>query len=198
MEVFVDLPEVGACRGIAIIGHPHPLLGGSAMHKVPHLLARALSEADWLVVRPNFRGVGRSVGKHDAGMGETQDVLALHTQLSEALPWARVALVGSSFGAFVQARVAHALAERGQPAWRVCLTGMPTGDVKGQRSYVTPQNLPNALIVHGEQDQRVRLAAVFDWARPQVQPVTVVAGADHFFTGKLHVLRKLVLSHLAA
>ncbi|MDB5843436.1 MAG: hypothetical protein JWP79_746 [Polaromonas sp.] len=198
MEVFIDLPRENASCGIAIIGHPQPLLGGSAMHKVPHLLARGLSEAGWLVARPNFRGVGRSVGAHDTGKGETQDVLALHAQLCDALPGARVALVGFSFGAFVQARVAHALAERGQPAWRVCLAGMPYGKVEGQRSYDTPQNLPDALIVHGEQDQCVLLAAVLDWARPQIQPVTVVPGADHYFTGKLHVLRRLVLSHLAA
>ena len=198
MEVFVDLLREDACRGIAIICHPQPLLGGYAMHKVPHLLARALCEVGWLVTRPNFRGVGRSTGMHDAGIGETQDVLALHEQLCVALPGARVALVGFSFGAFVQARVAHALAERGQPACRVCLVGMPSGEVEGQRRYDTPTNLPDALVVHGEQDERVPLAAVLDWARPQVQPVVVVPGADHFFTGKLHVLRRLVLSHLAA
>ena len=58
--------------------------------------------------------------------------------------------------------------------------------------------LPGTLIVHGENDERVALAAVLDWARPQSQPVMVVPGADHFFTGKLPVLRTLVVSHLAS
>lgn len=74
MEVFIDSPQ-DQPRGIAIVAHPQPLLGGHAMHKVPHLLARALCGAGWLVARPNFRGVGRSAGTHDAGLGETQDLL---------------------------------------------------------------------------------------------------------------------------
>jgi len=197
MEVIFDLPKEPA-TGVAIVAHPQPLLGGHAMHKVPQVLARGLCEAGWLVARPNFRGVGRSAGAHNAGLGETDDMLALCAALSEACPNLRLALVGFSFGAVVQARVARALADRGTPAWRVCLAGMPSGEVEGQRSYDTPDGIPNALIVHGEFDERVPLKAVLDWARPQPQPVVVVPGADHFFTGRLHVLRSLVLSHLRA
>lgn len=195
-EVIVDAPR-GEPRGVAIVAHPQPLLGGSAMHKVPHLLARALCDAGWLVARPNFRGVGRSAGEHDAGMGETQDLLVLHDELRAERPGLPVALVGFSFGAFVQARVARALADRGEAAWRVCLAGIPSGEVDGGRRYETPTDIPHALVIHGEQDERVPLAAVLDWARPQVQPVVVVPGADHFFSGKLPVLRALVLAYLA-
>jgi alpha/beta superfamily hydrolase len=195
MEVVIDAPPGNPC-GIAIVAHPQPLMGGHAMHKVPHLLARALCDAGWLVARPNFRGVGRSEGVHDEGIGETQDLLLLHRQLVMAHPGLRMALVGFSFGAFVQARVACELAARGEAPWRICLAGMPSGPVEGGRQYETPTELPDALIVHGEQDERVPLAAVLDWARPQARPVMVVPGADHFFTGKLPTLRKLVLSHL--
>ncbi|HRH89366.1 MAG TPA: GntR family transcriptional regulator, partial [Rubrivivax sp.] len=41
MEVLFDLPKAPAV-GVAIVAHPQPLLGGSATHKVPQLLARAL------------------------------------------------------------------------------------------------------------------------------------------------------------
>ena len=105
-------------------------------------------------------------------------------------------LVGFSFGAFVQARVSRALADRGMPAWRTCLAGMPFGIVEGGRRYDTPDGLPDALVVHGERDERVPLQAVLDWARPQGHPVVVVPGADHFFTGRLPVLRQLVLAHV--
>jgi len=197
MEVFVDLPKREAC-GIAVIGHPQPLLGGSAVHKVPIFLARAACEAGWIVARPNFRGVGRSAGPHDGGLGETEDLLSLVSALKSEWPDLHLALVGFSFGAFVQARVARALADAGDPAWRVCLAGMPFGEVDGGRRYDTPQGpIPNALVVHGELDERVPLNAVLDWARPEGQPIVVVPGADHFFSGKLHVLRSLVLSHLA-
>ena len=197
MEVLFDLPKAPAV-GVAIVAHPQPLLGGSATHKVPQLLARALCDAGWRVARPNFRGVGRSAGAHDRGDGETEDLLALCALLREAFPAQHLALVGFSFGAYVQARVASRLAELGDPAWRVALAGMPFGDIVGARHYDTPRDVAGALIVHGEHDERVPLQAVFDWARPTSHPVVVVPGADHFFSGRLPVLRTLVLSHLKA
>ncbi len=40
IEVILDAP-VGEMAGIAVVTHPHPLLGGTAEHKVPQLIARA-------------------------------------------------------------------------------------------------------------------------------------------------------------
>ena len=195
IEVVFDVPKA-TFQGVAVVAHPQPLLGGNAMHKVPHILARGLCDAGWLVARPNFRGVGRSAGVHDAGDGETDDLMALCERLRAMRPAAPLLLVGFSFGAFVQARVSRALADRGMPAWRTCLAGMPFGIVEGGRRYDTPDGLPDALVVHGECDERVPLQAVLDWARPQGHPVVVVPGADHFFTGRLPVLRQLVLAHV--
>ena len=42
------------------------------------------------------------------------------------------------------------------------------------------------------------LASVLDWARPQALPVTVVPGVEHFFHGRLPLLKALALRHLAA
>ena len=197
LEVIFDVPKAAA-GGIAIVAHPQPLLGGHAMHKVPHVLARALAEAGWLVARPNFRGVGRSAGTYDEGNGETEDLLALCDALRSSHPAMRLALIGFSFGAFVQARVARTLVDRGSPAWRLVLAGMPFGAVESGRRYDTPDGIPDALVVHGESDDSVPLKAVLDWARPSSQPVVVVPGADHLFTGRLPVLRTLALSHLDA
>lgn len=195
LELLVDAPATPPL-GVALVAHPQPLLGGSAVHKVPQFLARGLTESGWAVVRPNFRGVGRSAGVHDSGIGETDDLLALVERIRQQPVGQRLALVGFSFGAFVQARVARALADAGAPAWRTVLAGMPFGEVDGGRRYDTPDGLSAALVVHGETDERVPLRAVLDWARPLVQPVTIVPGADHFFTGKLPALRALVLSHV--
>jgi uncharacterized protein len=195
IEVVFDLPAAPP-RGVAIVAHPQPLLGGTAMHKVPHVLARGLCEAGWLVARPNFRGVGRSAGVHDTGQGESEDLIGLSDWLREGQPGLPLALIGFSFGAFVQARVSDALARRGIPAFRTCLAGMPSGTVDGGRHYDPPAPLADALVVHGEQDERVPLSAVLDWARPMAQPIVVVPGADHFFTGRLPVLRSLVLAHV--
>ena len=67
----------------------------------------------------------------------------------------------------------------------------------GQRHYATEAASRDTLVVHGENDDRVPLSAVLDWARPQLHPVVVIPGADHFFTGRLPVLRALTVAHLA-
>lgn len=195
MEALADRPA-HAPRGLALIAHPQPILGGSAMHKVPHFLAQALRDAGWLTVRPNFRGVGRSTGAHDAGHAETEDMMALLEALRATYAGLPLALVGVSFGAFVLARAARRLADAGKPAWRTCLAAMPYGTVEGGRSYDTPRGLPGALVIHGERDERVPLPSILEWARPDGQPVTVIPGAGHLFNGKLPLLRSLVLGHL--
>jgi uncharacterized protein len=194
MEVLVDAPA-GALRGIAVVAHPQPQLGGSATHKIPHLLARAIRELGWLAARPNFRGVGASQGRHDGGFGETDDVLSLVEQLRRDLPDVPLALVGFSFGAFVQSRVALRLAST-RPARDVVLAGLPVGEVEGQRHYSTESVPAGTLILHGELDVVAPLSAVLRWARPQSLPVVVVPGADHFFSGRLPVLRTLVTAPL--
>lgn len=196
IEVLIDRPA-GPARGIALVAHPQPLLGGSAGHKIPQLLARAVSEAGWWAARPNFRGVGKSAGTHDNGVGETDDLLAVAAALQAQHAGVPLALIGFSFGAFVQSRVARALVDRGQPARRVVLAGLPAGEVAGGRHYAPERRLPELLIIHGERDERIALQAVLDWARPDSQPVLVVPNADHFFTGKLPILRSLILNHLA-
>ncbi|WP_149356947.1 alpha/beta hydrolase [Comamonas testosteroni] len=196
IEALVDVPSGDVC-GLVIIAHPQPLQGGSAQHKIPHFLARALVNEGWLVVRPNFRGVGHSTGAHDSGLGEAQDLLHLYRQLRTARPELRAALLGFSFGAFVQARVAKELLDSGEIPWRICLIGMPAGEVAGGRLYETPTELPDTLVIHGECDERVPLTSVLNWARLKCRPVVVVPGANHFFAGRLQILRKLVLGHLA-
>jgi hypothetical protein len=59
----------------------------------------------------------------------------------------------------------------------------------------TPPVRADTLVIHGENDDTVPLAAVLDWARPQELPVVVVPGADHFFHRKLQVLRTIVTSN---
>ena len=55
----------------------------------------------------------------------------------------------------------------------------------------------NTLVVHGEHDEVVPLAAVLDWARPQQLPLVVVPGGEHFFHGRLHLLAQIVREHCA-
>lgn len=196
LEVFVDRPK-SEPLAVAIVLHPHPSQGGTAEHKIPATLAKALVEIGFLVLRPNFRGVGRSEGEHASAAGESDDVRQLADAARAAFGQLELALVGFSFGAFVAAKVAKQLAEAGHPVRRVALVGLPFGPVRAGQAYDTPSGIPGALVVHGERDDRVPLSAVLDWARLDGQPVVVVPGADHFFKGRLVILRSLVAEYLA-
>ncbi|WP_018608509.1 alpha/beta hydrolase [Uliginosibacterium gangwonense] len=192
IELLVDAPE--APKGIALVAHPHPLFGGANTNKVTHTLARTLKDLGYLALRPNFRGVGLSEGSHDHGAGETEDMLAVLAWAQQQWPAAGepYVLAGFSFGAFVQTKVAHHLAEAGHPAKRLILVGTAAGFIEGARQYDTEAVGPDTLVIHGSQDQTVPLENVFRWAEPLEVPVVVVPGADHFFHGRLNNIRDIV------
>ncbi len=197
MELLVNPATTPAARGIAVVTHPHPVLGGSAKHKVPHALATALADQGWWVLRPNFRGVGRSSGSHDHGRGELSDLRALHEAIRRSRPQARQVWVGFSFGAYVLSHLAAQLAPKADAPSTVVLIGLPCGQVPAGRHYDTPPPTPGMRLIQGERDEAAPLNALFDWARPSGTPVTVVPGADHLFTGRLPLLRSLVLESIA-
>ncbi len=198
VEVLIDAPA--EVRGIAVVCHPHPLYGGANTNKVAHTLARAFRDLGYAALRPNFRGVGKSEGEHDHGNGETEDILSVISWAQSRWGSLPLALGGFSFGGFVQCRVSNRLAGGLTPVHRLALVGMAAGSAAdGARQYDTPP-LPaglSSLIVHGERDETVALGNVLDWARPQDLPVVVVPGADHFFHGKLHVIRELIARNWA-
>lgn len=178
IECAVDAPETPA-RGIALVAHPHPLYGGTLDNKVVQTLARAFVELGYESWRPNFRGVGQTEGTHDEGRGELEDLAAIVAHLKPQ----RLALAGFSFGAGLQAQLSTRVT-----AQRLVLVGVAV------TRFQLPPVQPGTLVIHGENDETVPLAAVLDWARPQDLPVVVVPGADHFFHRKLQVLRRLVTS----
>jgi uncharacterized protein len=194
IEALIDTPST--LRGIALVAHPHPLYGGANTNKVAHTLARALQDLGYAVVRPNFRGVGESEGAHDHGEGETEDLLSVLAWAQSRWGFLPVALGGFSFGAYVQIRVAAHLSTSLAPVERLVLVGMATGLASdGERHYRTPP-LPEGLssvVIHGEKDETVPLQNVLDWARPQSLPVLVIPGADHFFHGRLSLIREWIV-----
>ncbi|MDR0225698.1 MAG: alpha/beta fold hydrolase [Burkholderiaceae bacterium] len=186
-----DAAAAGAApRGVAIIAHPHPLFGGTMDNKVVQTLARAFVQCGYTAVRFNFRGVGASAGEHDAGIGEAEDLLAVVRQVA---PQGSIALAGFSFGAFVTSHALAALWGEGRVE-KAVLVG--TAASRFTVAPVPPEAHDRTLVVHGEADDTVPLAAVMDWARPQILPVTVVPGGGHFFHGQLPLLKSLVVRHL--
>ena len=62
LEALLEEPEDRGPRMAALVCHPHPLYGGTIHNKVVFRLARGLRNAGMVVLRFNFRGVGRSQG----------------------------------------------------------------------------------------------------------------------------------------
>jgi alpha/beta superfamily hydrolase len=174
IECAVDGPE-GEMRGTALIAHPHPQFGGTLDNKVVQTLARAFVELGYESWRPNFRGVGASEGSYDEGRGEVDDLFAVYEKIRPAV------LAGFSFGAAMQAMLAKRVG-----AGRLVLVGVAV------TNFEVPAVPAGSLVIHGERDETIPLAAVLDWARPQELPVTLVPEADHYFHRKLHILRAIV------
>ncbi len=185
IECAVDAPA-GVARGVAVLCHPHPLHGGTMDNKVVQTLARALVQVGWRAVRFNFRGIGASQGGWDGGRGEVDDALAVVAEHRDAaLP---LVLGGFSFGGFVASQAAARL---DPPAKRLLLVAPATGNFD---VAAVPED---TLVIHGESDDVVPLAATLDWARPQALPVVVVPGVGHFFHGRLPLLKSIVVRAFA-
>jgi alpha/beta superfamily hydrolase len=185
MECVLDAPAERP-RGIALVAHPHPLYGGTMDNKVAQTLARTFVGLGYVTVRFNFRGVGASEGVHDHGHGETDDMEIMLAHLRAKFPGLPVALSGFSFGTFVQAQLQQRLVARGEAAERLVLVGSAAG------KWAMPDVPADSILIHGEVDDTITLAAVLDWARPQDIPVIVIPGADHFFHRKLGHIKNLV------
>ncbi len=184
LECALDAPAGAAC-GLAVVCHPHPQHGGTMDNKVVQTLARAFVQMGYSALRFNFRGVGASDGAWAQGAGEIDDALAAVAAFRG--PEQPLVLAGFSFGAYVAANAAARLAAQAAAAERLVLIAPAAS------RFDMPAVPPGTLVVHGEADDVVPLAAVLDWARPQALPVTVIPGAGHFFHGQLPLLKSLVV-----
>ena len=182
LECALDEPATPA-RGLALLCHPHPQFGGTMDNKVVQTLARAFTALGYTSLRFNFRGVGASAGAWDEGRGEVDDALAVAA--ARRAPGQPLVLAGFSFGGYVAAQARARLAASA-PAERLVLVAPAVG------RFDVPPVPSDTLVVHGEQDDVVPLAALMDWARPQALPLTVLPGTGHFFHGNLPRLKQVV------
>ena len=209
-DVSIDLPDVlkseptFQVRGLALIGHPHPLLGGSKDNKVAQTLAKSLSLLGYVCVRPNFRGVGLSDGVFDEGVGELDDMEQVLHWMQTSSSWRDlpefedhawinqvaqlpIVLAGFSFGSYVNSLLTQRLNNAGKGPQRLILVGSAAG------KWDMPQIPSNTIVIHGELDDTIPLKAVFDWLRKQEIVVHIITDADHFFHRKLHLIRDTII-----
>jgi len=98
-------------------------------------------------------------------------------------------LGGFSFGGFVAVEAASRLADDAKPR-RIVLVG-PSTEKQAVRSVPA-----DTIVIHGESDELVPLAATLAWARPQNLPVIVFPGVGHFFHGQIALLKKILVREL--
>lgn len=166
-----------------VLLHPHPLHGGTMGTLFVYRLAEALAAQGFLAVRFDFRGVGRSDGAYNRGVGESEDALAVWDAMHKETGQAPL-VVGFSFGSGVAVRVAG---RRDVPA---AVLVAPPARVRDSELDLVADAAAVRCCVHvviGTEDQQVdpldaeRVRAALPDAR-----ITVLQGADHFLTPTHH------------
>ena len=177
----------------AVLSHPHPQFGGTMHNKVVFRAAKAFERLGYPTLRYNFRGVGRSRGSFDEGVGEAADVRAALDWMEGEHPDLALVHCGFSFGNAVGTPVA---AEDVRVDRLVCL-GTPTASFRFDRlADVTKPK----LFVQGEHDEHGPLDALRQGLARVAQPwrLVVVKGGDHFFAGHLDELESAIVDYLSS
>ncbi len=174
-------PQKSKDAPIAIILHPHPQFGGTMNNKVVYNLHYAFLEMGFTVLRFNFRGVGRSQGEYDQGVGELSDAASALDYLQALNPNAKGCWVaGFSFGAWIGMQLL-----------------MRRPEIQGFISVAPPANMydftflapcpSSGLIINGSGDRVVPpadIVALSDKLKQQ-KGITitheVIENAGHFF-----------------
>ncbi len=177
LEAAID-KSAAAPVATAVICHPHPMQQGTMSNKVVTTVARAFARLGADAVRFNFRGVGRSSGQYANGSGERDDALAVAAWCRARWPGRPLYLGGFSFGAAVAAAIAAQVAPAG------LVTVAPPVE-KLAADFAAPE-CP-WLLIHGEADDVVPPKPVLEWCArlPQPPKIVLLAGAGHFFHGRL-------------
>ncbi|MDB9762887.1 alpha/beta hydrolase, partial [Alphaproteobacteria bacterium] len=87
---------------ICLILHPHPRQGGTMNNKLVYNTYQAFKKSNFSTLRFNFRGVGKSLGTYDNGIGELTDAAAALDWLQTENPGAKTTwIAGFSFGSWL-------------------------------------------------------------------------------------------------
>jgi hypothetical protein len=175
--------HAGQVHAAVVFAHPHPQMGGTMHTKAVFQGAKALARIGCAVLRFNFRGVGRSAGTFDNGVGEKDDVRAALDFMHDRYPGAPLWSAGMSFGAW-----AGLSAGAADPRVSALIgVAMPVlrYDFDAVRTSGTPK-----FFIHGERDEITSLKDMREFYARASEPkeLAVVDAADHVFDGKVSEL----------
>jgi alpha/beta superfamily hydrolase len=181
---------------IALVLHPHPRFGGTMNNQIVYRLFYMFQERGFTCLRFNFRGVGRSQGYFDHGIGELSDSAAALDWIQTLHPDSRgVWIAGFSFGAWIGMQL---LMRRPEVEGFISIAPQPN---LYDFSFLAP--CPSSgLIINGDLDKVAPPDAVqglVDKLKTQkgiVIDQKVVPGANHFFDGRIEPLMISVCAYL--
>jgi hypothetical protein len=195
LEALLEPPAQGpgaSPRAAVVFAHPHPLHGGTMHTKAVFRGTKALAGLGCAVLRFNFRGVGRSQGRFDAGAGELDDFRAGLDYMAGRYPDAELWAAGFSFGAYIALTV-------GAEDDRVStLIGVAPALHMYDFSAVLASTKPK-YFVQGESDEICPLPhmeAFFDELQ-EPKRLVVVPGANHLFSGRVEEVGGALVEMLA-
>ncbi len=181
---------------VALLLHPHPQHGGTMNNKVVYSLYQTFVRRGFSALRFNFRGVGRSQGLFDNGLGEMSDAASALDWMQSYNPNASGCWIGGfSFGAWIGMQLM-----------------MRRPEISGYISVAPPTSIydftflapcpASGLIVHGGKDNLVPIASVEKLTQKLAAQKTisvdyrVIESADHFFMDDLNILNNHIEDYL--
>ena len=173
-----------------VVTHPHPLYGGDMYNLVVETIVHVYYQKGYSTLKFNFRGVGKSQGEYDNGVGEQKDVVAAIAFLFET-GIKQIDLAGYSFGAWVNA---HAIREDA-PVQNIMMVSPPVGFMDFQ-----PISAMSGLklVIAGSRDD-IAPVDIIRKTLPVWNPdarFEVIDGADHFYGGYLGQLESVLSSSI--
>ena len=191
LEALLDVPE-GEPRAVAVFGHPHPLHGGTMHTKALYQAAKAMPRIGVAALRINFRGVGRSAGVFDAGLGEKEDFRAAIVCAVERFPGLPIWACGMSFGSWI------AMTAGAEDPRVALLFGIAPPVDRYDFDVLKTSTLPK-FILHGESDELISIKEIrkFYAQIPEPKELVTIEDANHLFEGKTSLVGEAVEDLLA-
>ena len=181
---------------VALLLHPHPLYGGTMNNPIVMELYNMFDALGFSTFRFNFRGVGKSEGKFDNGLGELADAAAALDWVQRQNPNTNQCWVsGFSFGAVICMQL---LMRRPEITRFVSVSPQPN---LYDFNFLAPCPA-SGLIVHGKKDEIAPLDDVQKLAQKlQAQKnITVeyeeISGANHFYDNEIPKLKKVIENYI--
>tara|TARA_R110000868_G_scaffold10138_7_gene49532 strand:+ start:2754 stop:3437 length:684 start_codon:yes stop_codon:yes gene_type:complete len=191
-------PSEDPTAPVALILHAHPLGGGHMENPLVEMMYDSFRKRGFATLRFNFRGVGRSQGSYDQGLGELSDAATVLDWVQGYNATARYCWVaGHSFGAWVGMQLL-----------------MRRPEIAGFVSVAPPTNMydftflapcpASGIIVHGGADKIVPADDVERvMSKVRVQKGIeikrdIIPDANHLFTDHLEELERRMNTYLDA